>query len=141
MKIPKEVKGLHKIRDAYILHLYLNKDFTLDEVGIKVGLTGSRCQQILYTNRHLINWDKAHEKAIRINAIKRLYKNHSDSMGKKSTIDILEQWRKEIEGDKPLLEQHFTKVDKVELIISDDTKIPLTQQARFNIPSEKELPI
>ena len=117
MKIPKEVKGLHKIRDSYILKLYLNDNLTLAEVGLKVGLSAPRCQQIIYANRHLINWDKAHEKAIRINSLKRLLQKHPQHLNKKSTIDILEQLRKEIEGEKSF-EQHIL-IDKRTFVYLD----------------------
>ena len=131
MKIPKEIKSRHKIRDAGILKLFLNDNMTLREIGSKFSLTASRIQQILYDNKNLISWDINYEKAIRINALKRMKQQYSSVLGKKSTIDILEQLRKEIEGDKPLIDQSkHTHITKVDVKISDDTNIPLTHKAR-----------
>lgn len=105
MKLPDKIFGKNKIRDLQILKLFLADNLTLKEIGSKVNLTASRVQQIVYVNRALIAWDKDYEKAVRVNAIKRLYNKHDDTMGKKSTLDILEQLRKEMEGDKPLIDQ------------------------------------
>lgn len=104
MKLPIEIKSRHKIRDAAILHLFLTENLTLNELGSRFNLTGSRCQQILYDNKHLISWEKNYEKAVRINALKRMHQKYESVLGKKSSIDILEQIRKEIEGDKPLID-------------------------------------
>ena len=129
MKIPKEIKGIHKIRDSAIVSLFLRENLTLNALGSRFNLTGSRIQQILYNNKQLISWDRNYEKAVRINALKRMEKQYDSVLGKKSTIDILEQLRKEIEGDKPLVDmsvhKHLTKVD---VKISNDTRIPLAHK-------------
>jgi trehalose-6-phosphate synthase len=44
--------------------------------------------------------DKEFEKVKRLNTLKRLLKRHPEEIGKKSTIDIVEQMRVEVEGNK-----------------------------------------
>ena len=115
MKIPKEIKTKHKVRDCAILQLYLRDNLTQKEIGSRFGITGSRVEQILSANSHLISWNQNKEKAVRINALKRLYQKHPESIGNKCTLDVLEQLRKEIDGDKPLIDQstHITEVTYV----------------------------
>ena len=91
------------------MRLFLNENLTLKEIGSKFEMTASRIQQIIYENKHLIDWDRNYEKAIRINALKRMSKDYESVLGKKSTIDIHEQLRKELEGDKPLLNMVIDK--------------------------------
>ncbi len=99
MKLPDKIKGPNKIRDAAIMQAFLKENLTYKDIGLKFELTASRIQQIVFENRGLISWDKNYEKALRINALKRLHKEHPGVMGTKTTIDILEQVRKEIDGD------------------------------------------
>ncbi len=110
MKLPNEINSRHKIRDASILRLFLNENMTLKELGSRFKLTGSRIQQILYDNRSLIKWEKNYEKAIRVNALKRLEVKYRNELGKKSVIDIHEQIRKEIDGDKPLVDNSVHQI-------------------------------
>ena len=119
MILPKEVIGKNKIRDASIIKLFLQDNMTLKDIGLKFNLTASRIHQILYTHNHLISWDKNYEKAIRVNALKRLHDKHPNAMGKKSTLDIIDHIRKEIEGDKPIIDQSVHKHITVEVVTND----------------------
>jgi hypothetical protein len=112
MKLPEKISGKNRIRDAAIMKCFLQENLTYKDIGIKFNLTASRIQQIVFENRGLISWDKNHEKALRINALKRLDQKNPNRLGSKSTIDIQEQLRKEIEGDKPLVDQstHYSQI-------------------------------
>ena len=133
MILPTQIKTRHKIRDANILRLFLQENLTLNEIGSRFDLTGSRIQQILYDNKHLIDWNRNYEKAIRVNALKRMHKKYESVLGKKSTIDILEQIRKEIEGDKALVDQsqHHTLILQIEK--ENDNEIKTTRKAMASI--------
>lgn len=100
MILPNEIKTKNKIRDAKILQLYLRDRLTQAEIGSRFGISTTRVGQIIYKNGHLLNFHKPAEKVVRVNHLKRMLDNHPDTIGKKSTIDILEQLRKEVEGDK-----------------------------------------
>ncbi len=110
MKLPQGVTSRHKIRDARIVRLFVTENLTLEEIGLKFDLTASRIHQILYKNHDLIDWDKKYEKGIRVNALKRMANKYPDNLGKKSSIDIYEQIRKEIDGDKPLVDNRITNI-------------------------------
>lgn len=100
MKIPKEIVGQNKIKNAYVCKLYVLNNLTQREIGQKVGLTQQAIGAILYKNRHLLQLDKNYEKQKRINKLKYLLEKYPSRIAKKSTIDILEQLRKEFEGDR-----------------------------------------
>ena len=104
MKLPEKFQGRHKIRDALICRLWAIQNLTMDEIGQKLGLTKSRIQQIIYENREQVKLDKDYEKSKRIAHLKRLLDTYPEEIGKKSTIDILEQLRKELEGDEPIFD-------------------------------------
>jgi len=104
LKLPQKIDSRHKIRDAQIVRLFITQNLTLKEIGSRFNLTASRIQQILYKHHDLIDWDKQYEKGIRVNALKRMAEKYPDTLGKKSSIEIYEQIRKEIEGDKPLVD-------------------------------------
>lgn len=103
MKIPKEIVTRNKIRDFQICRLYVYNHLTMEEIGSRFGISGSRVQQLIYKNRHLLNLDKDYEKAKRVNWLQRQIKKRSDS--KKDSADLVEQLRREIEGDKPTIDQ------------------------------------
>ena len=81
------------------------QNLTMDEIGQKLGITASRVQQIVYENREVIKLETDYEKLKRVAHLKRLLSVYPSEIGKKSTIDILEQLRKELEGDKSLIDQ------------------------------------
>jgi predicted DNA-binding protein YlxM (UPF0122 family) len=132
MILPNTIKSSrHRVRDTNILRLYARENLTMEEIGLKFGLTTSRIHQIIYTNRSLIDWDKIHEKNVRIASLKRLQKLHPESIGKKSTLDIIDQLRKEIEGDSPLIDNrqitqiiHYGEAKKLENADDPSRHIP-----------------
>ena len=94
-------------RDAAICSAYRDGR-SLASIAASVGITKQQCQAICAQNKELIATDAAWEKLTRINHLKRLLAKHPDSLQRKGTLDILEQLRREIEGDKPQLELHQT---------------------------------
>lgn len=96
MKLPEKIKGINRIRDTKILHLYADGK-SMEEIGSSFGISGSRVQQVLYKNRDLLELDKKYERAKRVNWLRRQHVKAGDS--EKDSADILEQMRKEIEGD------------------------------------------
>ena len=72
----------------------LTKEFDLTQVSI---------YQILKDNQELIQFHKGWEKIKRITELKRLRADKTKS--NKDIVDILDQERREIEGDKPMIDQ------------------------------------
>jgi hypothetical protein len=102
MIIPEKIKGRHKIRDAKICLLWDRDSLSPEEIGIKFGLTKLRILQILRTNHLALPIDKEWEKRKRIALLRRhIAKKPSSS---KDVADLLEQLRREIEGDKAAVE-------------------------------------
>lgn len=99
MKLP-QIATKHKIRDAKICRLWAADNISMDEIGKRFKISATRVHQIISANRHLIKIDKEYEKLKRLNHLKNLLKKHPESLGKKGTLDILDQMRMEIEGNK-----------------------------------------
>lgn len=133
MKIPDKVKGHNKIRDAKIIHLYAEGK-TMDEIGSRFDLTGSRIQQIIYRNRELLDFDKKYEKAKRINWLKRQLDKAGDS--NKDSADILEQYRKEIEGDS---DKQMGGINKVVVVYpqspTEEKNVVKSDRIELNLPT------
>ena len=111
MKIPK-LRGINKIRDSKIISLWVTTSMTSQEIADKFELSAKRIEQIIYTNADLVKINKDQEKNMRILRLKKEIAQKKES--KKDVADLMEQLRKEIEGDKPLIQQeshyHFTTV-------------------------------
>ena len=107
MKLPDKIKGIHKIRDFKICRFWIEDVLTSKKIAKIVKLTERRVQQILATNSNYIKINKEWEKKKRIHALKLSIKNSKSS--KKDRADLIDQLRKEIEGDRPLvnLETHY----------------------------------
>lgn len=71
MKIPKEILGIHKVRDAGIVKLY-SEGYSCEEIKEKrkLDLTVRRIQQIVYTNRAFVKINRDFEEVQQINRIK-----------------------------------------------------------------------
>ncbi len=137
MKLP-QIRTKHKIRDAAICAMYVKAKHTLEEVALRFHISITRVYQIVYANRDYIQTDKEWEKSKRVHWLKRQIAKTDTT--KKDTADLMEQLRKEIEGDKPLVDmsvhKHLTKVD---VKISNDTRIPLAHKAGGSPP--RQLPV
>jgi len=72
MKVPTEIQGQNKLRDAMIIKLY-QEGFSAQEIiearSLKIGVR--RIEQILYVNRALVKIDKEWEDTKQIHRIKR----------------------------------------------------------------------
>jgi hypothetical protein len=89
-----------------------DEELTYKDIGSRFGITASRVEQILSANCVLINTAKDWEKTKRKRLLKRWIKKLGDS--RKDPADLLEQLRKEDEGDTVLIDQsqhdHYTVV-------------------------------
>jgi len=114
MKLPKDIKGRNKIRDAAICLMFeewhdseLPKTEQLidifNRICEKYGITQRRVWQILRENHSYIPINKEYEKVKRIRWLKRQINRRGDKT-QKDTADLIDQLRKEIEGDKPLID-------------------------------------
>ncbi len=130
MKLPK-IHTKHKIRDAAICNMYVKAEHTIKEIAIYFKLSVSRINALVYKNQEYIKVNTSWEKGRRIHWLKRQIAKNDDT--KKDTADLMEQLRKEIEGDKPLVDQSIhTHLTKVEVKVSNDTAVPLTRKTGVN---------
>jgi predicted DNA-binding protein YlxM (UPF0122 family) len=97
MSMPEEVLTKNKIRDAKIITMYARDAVSMEEIGVRFGISGTRVQQIIYRNRHLLQYDKEYERAKRVHNLKRWIKAKPESS--KDPVDIQGELRKEIEGE------------------------------------------
>ncbi len=112
MKLPEEILGRNKIRDARICltweRLLDDKDYPTIEsikqaISKQFNLTEFYIYKIVRRNNAYTPQNYAWEKTKRINRLKLEIKNKDKS--NKDVADLMEQLRKEIEGDKPLIDQ------------------------------------
>lgn len=105
---PDEVFGNNQERDANICNDFALNELDFPELAKKYELTEQRILQILIKNRVYKLIDKDWEKTKRINRLRRWIKKRPDTM--KDTLEVQQELRKEIEGDKPLIDQsnHYT---------------------------------
>jgi len=116
MKVYKQIVGKNKLRDLDICLLYIRgktADEIVEERNLK--LTARRVEQIIYDNAAFVNPRVAWPKSKRIMYLQRLAERTKDKISdKRDYLDVAEQLRKEIEGDKPLIDQsnhkHITYV-------------------------------
>ena len=107
-----EIKGINKLRDYKICRDYI-ANLSPEEILKKRNLTLSirRIFQILYDNAAFINPLIAWPKARRIQLRQRILHNTPEK-SKKDIVDQLNDLTREIEGDKPLIDNsqhsHFT---------------------------------
>ena len=136
MKVPNII-GKNKIRDVQICKMYVADNKSATDIASTFKISATRVYKILYNNREFVKADNNWEKIKRIHWLKKQVGNRQS---KKDPADLLEQIRKEIEGDKPLIDQsHHTHITKVELKISDDTRTPLTQESGNRLQKRGEI--
>lgn len=105
MKLPAQIIGDNKLRDLKICMDYIDGRSAEEIVVLrKFSISARRVQQILYANKQFINQNIAWPKSQRIHELQRLYKT-VDGKTRKDPTDILEQLRREVEGDKPVVDQ------------------------------------
>jgi hypothetical protein len=110
MKLPKDIVGKNRLRDLYICELYIKG---MNPEQIREALSNSpspikvsRIYKVIYANSAYINPRIGWSKSKRLHKLQRLADLNPDKLAKnKDTIDILDAIRKEIEGDKALIDQ------------------------------------
>lgn len=108
MKLPMEIVGRNKIRDAKILSLYTREAATMEEIAERFHISTTRVHQLIYRNKALAKIDKDFEKLKRLSKLKRLLRDHPSTLGKKDTLDIIDQMRIETEGNRV---EHLGQID------------------------------
>lgn len=104
MKIPQEIKGKNRLRDFGIcLDFIEGKNPAEIQRERTPQLTLRRVQKIIYDNAEFINPRVGWPKARRIHELQRMIDNAPET--KKDRADLMDQLRKEIEGDKPIIDQ------------------------------------
>lgn len=105
MKIHKQIVGRNKIRDLLICDFFasgLSATEIMQEMERRnKPMTLRRCHQILSTNKSFLNDNVVWPKYKRVQRLQRIADKTSDKISKrKDILDVMEQLRKEIEGDK-----------------------------------------
>jgi hypothetical protein len=99
----KEIFGDNKERDAVILRRFWNEKIPAPQVAQEYGLTEQRIYQILENNSTLVQIDRNHAKNLRARRCE--IEIETKTKSSKDALDWVEQYRKETEGDKPLIDQ------------------------------------
>ena len=86
-----------RIRNIRICMLWAQELKTSQEIGETFGITIRRVQQILYANRDFVKENREWEKTKRIQWLRQQVKKRGDT--RKDSADLIEQLRKELEGD------------------------------------------
>jgi len=127
MKIPKDVHGIHKIRDSKLLSLYLSGDWTYQALAERFKISTTRVNQIIYKNRALLKIDREYEKIKRVNHLKRILKSKGDLVVDKDAVDILKELRTESDIHKS--ESSGSGETKIIIIrASGETSKPSTEE-------------
>lgn len=108
MKLPQEIKGRHRIRDLKICQLYIDglipREIAENFRKRNKIITERRIAQIVYENKSFINPRIGWDKTKRLHRLQRIANKQPDLLSpSKDILTVLEQIRKEIEGDKPLV--------------------------------------
>jgi hypothetical protein len=116
MKLPKDITGKNKLRDLRICTLYCaGKSIQEIKDECYPNLSLRRLYDITYNNPEFINKRITWPKSKRIHLLQRIaVQAGSHINSKKDILDVLSELRKEIEGDKPLVDmskhEHITIV-------------------------------
>ena len=139
MNISKEIIGDNKERDYEICRLYCegkNSD-EIVEIG-RYDISPRRVRAILYNNVAYLNKYLPWPKTRRIQKRQRFIENSPQT--KKDVVDQLNDLQREIEGEKSLIDMSVHKhLTKVEVQISNDTRVPLAHKAGDNTP--RQIPV
>ena len=146
MILPKEIVGQNRLRDLYICNLYIEGTSVEQIVEIlethqnqNNHIKDGNVYRILRNNSLYIEKNIAWSKSKRLHRLYQVANNAGIKLSaKKDILNVFEQIRKEIEGDKPLFEQH-THYTTIKVDINDDTKIPLTHEAGRGIQRQEQV--
>lgn len=131
MKLPEKIKGRNRIRDAAIVACFKIERLEYSQIAEKFKLTERRILQILSANHAFIKVDKEWEKEKRIARLEKWLKDSKNKDTRKDPLEVQQELRKEIEGDKV---EHSGSETKI-IIIRDGNK---TQElsGQFRIQQE-----
>jgi len=142
MKIPKEIKGKNKVRDLDICRLYID-GLTPEEIKTRrsLNVTVRRIQKIISENAAFVNPRIGWDKAKRLHQLQQMATAAGLKLGKgRDQAHILEQIRKEIEGDKPLIDNsthtHVVYEWNDDEDSEDRLSAPAVSEGRSQIPQE-----
>ncbi len=116
MKVPSEIKGKNRVRDFAICMDYIQGKRPEEIVASrKLEISARRVEQIVYANSAFVNPRVAWPKSKRIHELQRMIENAGET--KKDKADLLDQLRKEVEGDRPLIDNsthnHLTLISQL----------------------------
>lgn len=114
-------------RNLQILNLYREEHLSYQEIGDIVNLSKVHVGRILKEVFAVTPRNKSWEKEKRIHATWREFKNKENEPSKKDKIDILEQLRKEFEGEE---KNPQVIINKVEVLIEYGTANIQNQEKR-----------
>jgi len=132
MKLPEEILGQNKVRDAAIIKLY-SEGYSCSEIKElrKLNLSVRRIEQIVYKNRAFVKINREFEEVQQINRIKRHLRKAGES--KKDALD----WESLLDGKiTPKKVEHSGEVKHnlfIEKAIEKLDDIPLRIKERLSI--------
>ena len=131
----KDIVGKSKIRNFKICQLWLEGDLTIEQIAMRFGVVPSTISRIVYKNRHALTIDKQYEKVKRVRWLRAQIRKKKAT--RKDPAELQEQMRKEIEGDKPLVDQsqHYTVVWQ----IGDEDSIQTPQESGNRLAGQIEV--
>lgn len=150
MKLPQEIKGRNRIRDFKICELYLAGMNALEIWETfrnrRQPLTLRRIHQIISTNQSFISPRMAWPKTKRLHRLQRIADKMPDKLSHtKDVLNVMEEIRKEIDGEAPLIDQsthyHITKLTDEQLIEQSRAAgigVPATVEARAGFQNIQE---
>jgi len=144
MKIPSQIKSKHIIRDFDICRLYVEgySSFEIKTLR-KLDISVRRIEQIVYENKDFVKTNKEWHKTKRVQKLERQLrlKEKNKEESRKDVTDILDQLRREIEGDKPIIDQsQHTHYTKVEVVIDDKSDISSPSGTGNRIQGHEQVP-
>jgi len=107
MRLPKEIVGKNKLRDLHICSCYV-QGMSVQEIkdSCHPELSLRRLFKIISDNAAFVNPRVAWPKARRIHLLQKIAVNAGSEINKrKDILDVLSELRKEIEGEKSLVDQ------------------------------------
>ena len=129
MKLPSEIFGQNKCRDAIICKLY-SEDYSPEEIKEirKLPITVRRIEQIVYKNRNFVKIDKDWEETKQIHRINRKIKKAPES--KKDVYDWETLLDSKITTKKPIIDQssHLHITNNINL--EEFRKLPVQDKIR-----------
>lgn len=133
MKLPEKIKGRNRIRDAAIVLYFKRDSWDFPQLCIRFNLMELRIRQILAKNNGYIKRNKEWEKELRINRLKRRFKDTGRvsffMSEQKDELAIIKELRSEIEGENKIITTGDSKIviiypptHKQESVDADRTK-------------------